>query len=725
MLRLLSFQRNALFRRSYGDMMIPPNDGKKHLSSSNNVNKSLQPNLKRLSPTVISKSTGDTKLLISHSAIEITPGSYFINLSLDATIQVIKPAIYVCCLDVSGSMDGASTYNDSDSECSKFSRWDLVKHSMNTIVHCLRPVDKLAIVTFSNNATKNMALLDMDANGKKQAMRILDGIRIEGQTNLWDGLNTSLNEMDSILKDNNTNAFTLLLSDGEPNVNPPRGILNEFLRRISKNKLTSTLHTFGYGYGLDSSLLTSLSEYGAGLFAHIPDHTMCNTVFINFLSNSLATAINRVDLKVGNMSGCDSLTNISHPLNDSGIINVGAIQSGQRQNIILASKIIDPDNFSVKFDLEYNNNTTSYTINKLNKNRSSVTSLSTFIFDDNDHKSGSRITREQIEHVLASGDLCYQIPKIWLLNIIKNGMNNYNPKKTCDQLDKFCDVLDAMISTCTNKTDKEKLVDLFKNVKSANQIEGQIQKAFSNDEWFKRWGIHYFKYFIRSHQLQVCSNFKDPSLQHYGGQLFKELRDEVEDIFMTMPVPVASRAPPSQPYSGNFTQSTYQATGPCVDGDGYVKIENGQIKKIYYLKKGDKIINSDGNVATIVCVIKTKVKNGSTSMLSLNQMKVTPFHPIRIDNKWRFPANVGKIRNYNSKYVYNFVLDKHHIMTINGIDIITLGHGIENDPVLKHPFFGTQEVINHLKTHPGWDEGLIELKQYEPKYKNGMIATFW
>lgn len=94
------------------------------------------------------------------------------------------------------------------------------------------------------------------------------------------------------------------------------------------------------------------------------------------------------------------------------------------------------------------------------------------------------------------------------------------------------------------------------------------------------------------------------------------------------------------------------------------------------------------------------------------------------DSKWVFPAHTGTPIYVCCDFIYNFVLDKHHIISVNGVDVITLGHGFD-DPALVHPFFGTNAVIDHLKTHPGWDNGLIELHEYNPKYKDGMISSFW
>jgi hypothetical protein len=283
------------------------------------------------------------------------------------------------------------------------------------------------------------------------------------------------------------------------------------------------------------------------------------------------------------------------------------------------------------------------------------------------------------------------------------------------------DIITALKNYSNNKAHLEALIT---NIKGDSANNGQIYKAFSNPEWFNRWGTHYLRYLMRSHELQICSNFKDDSLQHYGGPLFQELRTEIEDIFSTLPVPQPSLS--QQAFTGNFKQSFYQPSGPCFYGKGIVSTPDGSVKMIKDLIKGDRIINSEGNVAQIVCIIKTIIPKGHTPLVNINGFRVTPWHPIRIDGRWQFPCEIKEPLIHHCDAIYNFVLDSHHIMTIDGIDAITLGHGFTHEKILNHPFFGSQAVLQNLRTHPDYETGLITIDKYEPKYDSeGLIKLIF
>lgn len=664
-----------------------PNNNTGHLSKARSINKSISINkqTKKTKVNVLSNfvNTGyyDPKLIISHTFIPtMEANKYLLNLELTTDqSDLIKPTTFICALDVSGSMDSSVSCGSgkhADNEISKFSRIDLVKHSLNTIIHCLRPEDQLGLVTFSNDSTIILPISKMNENGKSIALDCVKNLETFGQTNLWSGLNTSVDEIEQ--QNNKNNKFTLLLSDGEPNVNPPRGIHHEFMKKLP---IKSSVNTFGYGYDLDSALLLNLASDGGGLFSHIPDYTMCNTVFINYLSNALVTAITKTTMNIKS-------NNCSISKHNSVI---GPIQCGSPRNIILEVETSDPSNCEINFVFDHDNNKTFYTI---------------------DHVKVESNLEKQYFH----------ISKYLLMNIILIGLKQSNLQEACDNLDKLITMISNFKAVSKDKLIINQLDSLLNNIKHHDVNEGQIYKAFSNPDYFNRWGIHFLKYFVRSHELQVCSNFKDQSLQVYGSKLFKEIRGEVEDIFSNVPVPQPSRS--STPFQGNFKQSFYQSTGPCFEGNGIVKLTNGTTKLVKELKKGDVIINSEGNSATIVCVVKTKTNTGYSDLVTIGNFRVTPWHPVKVDGQWKFPNTINKPNRSCCDYVYNFVLDHHHVITIDGIDAVTLGHNFVTDPVLQHPFFGSEKIIKFLKENQGWKAGLVELRNYEAVYENGLVSGY-
>eukprot|EP00438_Fugacium_kawagutii_P004411 Skav228596 [mRNA] locus=scaffold1161:124212:130225:+ [translate_table: standard] len=89
----------------------------------------------------------------------------------------------------------------------------------------------------------------------------------------------------------------MLFTDGMPNINPPRGqvavsilpMLKRLKDKSEGGRLPCTISTFGFGYELDSALLSDLATEGFGAYAFIPDAGFVGTVFVNAMSNLLST----------------------------------------------------------------------------------------------------------------------------------------------------------------------------------------------------------------------------------------------------------------------------------------------------------------------------------------------------------------------------------------------------------------------------------------------------
>ncbi|KAL3927889.1 MAG: hypothetical protein SGBAC_012889, partial [Bacillariaceae sp.] len=203
------------------------------------------------------------------------------------------PASIVCVIDESYSMDGAATTQEDQEGNSGLSLMDIVKHATKTVIEILGPEDCFAIITYADNATLRLPFLMMTRANKNTATRVVNEFKTRGSTNLWDGLHQAMELANKMSQ--TTDIF--LLTDGVPNIHPPRGELETFTRYKAKNPQHNfRVSTFGFGYSLESKLLNELAIEGDGQFFFIPDSSFVGTVFINATSFVVSTAIGKSTL---------------------------------------------------------------------------------------------------------------------------------------------------------------------------------------------------------------------------------------------------------------------------------------------------------------------------------------------------------------------------------------------------------------------------------------------
>ena len=166
-----------------------------------------------------------------------------------------SPLDLVCVVDVSGSMgEPASIQGMEDSGLSLL---DIVKHALKTIVVMLSNEDRLSLVTYSNDAKIIFSLTLLNQAGRARVNSLIESLTADGMTNLWDGLSKGLDVLstDSLRNESKANGTFLrnsaifLLTDGVPNVEPPRGHIPR-LRRYKDSHggvYPATISTFGFG----------------------------------------------------------------------------------------------------------------------------------------------------------------------------------------------------------------------------------------------------------------------------------------------------------------------------------------------------------------------------------------------------------------------------------------------------------------------------------------------
>lgn len=575
-----------------------------------------------------------------------------------------RPPVDICIvIDVSGSMScGTSMVNETtgEKESSQLSVLDIVKHGVKAVIAVLDKNDRVSLVKYSDSGEVIFPLERVTTASKYRISKILDDQGTEGCTNLWDGLHTGLQE----LRRNYSNRLShvLLFTDGQPNREPPRGHIP--MLKMYRDKYPDfpfTVNTYGFGYSLDSDLLDNIAHECNGMYAFIPDAGFVGTIFVNSIASICSTGASQATLSLEGVI-TDVVGYKSDKTSWGAHVDIGDLSSDQSKTIVVNSPGMVPT-------LKYK--TTSGKQVVLTEYRQYEGTLDKL--------------RARMYTLIRRGIMGKLIP----LDIaeLSKTMSYYNLPE-----------LDAMVE----------------------DLNGQVKEGIQQPA-FKKWGKHFLLSLSRAYLRQQCLNFKDPGVQYYGGTKFTEIRDLADDAFNALPVPKPNIDKSIQPsLSRPTTMMTYNSQyGGCFDGDGVVKMKYGS-KLVRNLKKGDELANG----SKIVCVVKTQL-NVAIETCCINGVYITPWHPVKIGDTWKFPADVDEECYYiDDKYIFNLVLDSKHVVEINDLQCITLGHGMKGD-VVGHKFFGTQAVINDLKRFEGYDEGKVLLFETSTKRgTDGLVSSF-
>ena len=133
-----------------------------------------------------------------------------------------------------------------------------------------------------------------------------------------------------------------ILTDGKPNVPPPRGhipMLEHYLESHPIVRSALTISSFGFGYDLNSMLLSEIGRVGGGAYSFIPDTGLVGTVFVHAVANVYAAYAIRCALNVEVPKGIKvkkvrgGFTKLDASWGSK--VEFGDLQYGQTRDIIL------------------------------------------------------------------------------------------------------------------------------------------------------------------------------------------------------------------------------------------------------------------------------------------------------------------------------------------------------------------------------------------------------
>jgi hypothetical protein len=607
----------------------------------------------------------------------IDDGKSFLHLTAETDPSGGKQGgVFIIGLDNSGSM---AELVDPENKEVFYNRMDLAKHTINSVAALLGPEDSLALVSFSTQAKIVMDPTLMNDAGRAKLKTLLATVHADASTNIDDAIRTMMSIANRPEMKGRA-IFGALLTDGEETVIPsPSGTVKALSRLEMKNPWI--LSTFGFGYQLNSNLLTQLAVMplsGGGSFGFIPDLTMIGTIFINWVANAMVTGT------------LDSVIQYSVNGGSQVSFHTGPLAIGQPRDYLVQI----PAGASVK-----------------------VFSAGTEIIP---------VASSSSEYLLALTMYIAAMEQVIAISEAGRTDGAFAPLSRVVQ--QFADSTDLRVKA------------LLLDIESADPSEGQIGMA---PRYWARWGGHYMRSYRRAQQIQRRLNFKDPGSLIYGGDetsLFGQCVAKGEELFMTLDPPQptgssrgygssSSAAPAYDPaYLSAYLRTNSQAaqSGGCFHPETHVIMADNSVKQIQSLSPGDKVWTPQGAAAVIALVTVGHGSATSVMMSKVGDCILTPYHPYLNEVlHWVVGADTVGQESYPTSTVYNLVLDKFHIIkTPGGIRACTLAHGFTEN-VIAHPFFGTQAVVEDLKKCSGWLEGRPVYKDLQVRRENGVIVEWF
>lgn len=546
-------------------------------------------------------------------------------------LEVRNDVHFVLAIDNSASMqESAGIQGDVETQC--YSRLDLVKHATLCVVESLTSNDTIGIVVYSSYARILLQSTHMTPENKRTAKTLIENIKIEGATNLWDGLQTCLTMTQNI---SHPYQAVLLFTDGQPTAGNQQvdRAFTHYLNSNKKNK--ARVYTFGFSNEVNSCLLDNIAQRGNGQFHFISDSAMIFTIIVNFLSN---------------------YHTLYGDVNANGV-KYGQLYYGQKKYIQIRDNVDQ-----IQIDSCFGQNYTYHIQNSTDPLHVGVGLIKT------------QLMLQELIQLLKSRQ--FDFAKTIIDNFI-NDMIQYRASVNEDIMNTIID-----------------------------NVADQVFLA-STENYYYKWGKHYLYSFHNAVKNQINNNFKDSLVQTFGGKMFYKIQASLNEIVANISPPTPSRTLHGRTYTVTSMRSFNNSSNPCFAGTNKVKMGDNTYKFVKDVKFGDKVFTPLGE-ATVWLVVKTHCKDNLTELSKINNLLVTPWHPIYYDGTWTFPREIQPATLQQCDAVYSFWLDKYHIMNISSFDVISLAHGY-TDNVIKHPFWGTHEVILALQSKPGYTDGFVEL----------------
>jgi hypothetical protein len=150
----------------------------------------------------------------------------------------------------------------------------------------------------------------------------------------------------------------------------------------------------------------------------------------------------------------------------------------------------------------------------------------------------------------------------------------------------------------------------------------------------------------------------------------------------------------------------------CYSGASIVLMANRKVELIRNLRRG-MMLYPDHEVDCLVEFTREDPQKRFPLIRITGTLWLTPGHPFRMseESEWCQRSQWDQGVGTSANTVYNLVLKTGHFTTgLDGVQALTLGHGVTNDPVVTHAWFSSQDCTVEIRNLAN-GEGVAKMKR--------------
>jgi hypothetical protein len=271
----------------------------------------------------------------------------------------------------------------------------------------------------------------------------------------------------------------------------------------------------------------------------------------------------------------------------------------------------------------------------------------------------------------------------------------------------------------------------YPGLADVTELNTELLSGCTAENW-EKWGNHYHWAYLQALENDHRMNFKEVGQAHLGGAEFETYKKLGDAVFSAIPKPpptgTSTLAPTYGGYAVPRAAPSFAAANDAANGGGcwapgsMVRMADGTRKKIELIQAGDKVWTQDGDAVVEYTLELGSHDSPMQNMCRVGKLLLTWYHPVKQGNIWVSPCTVAPIEAMHMPVVHNLIVNRGHILDIDGTLTVSLGHGLTVEGV-EHNFFGSKDkILEAIAPQPGFADHRVVFKNLQATRINGVIV---